>query len=104
LKQKIYYHQDYTCAIVPLWPIHRGERKTTFAKTYGVKKRWSWERVEKYSKEHGEQIGNMMRTHWEPDGNTLRMRENEKKLTPTPYPNPKGIKSGHLEPTQSSPL
>jgi hypothetical protein len=68
-------------------------------KAYGVKKRWYWERVEKYSKEHGEQIGNVMRTHWEPDENTLRMRENEKKLPPTPYPNPKGIQSGHLEPT-----
>jgi hypothetical protein len=93
LKQKIYYHQDYTHAIVPLWPIHTGERKTTFAKAYGVKKRWHWEHVEKYSKEHGE-----------PDQNTLRMREMKKNFPPAPYPNPKGTKSGHLEPTQSSPL
>jgi len=42
-----------------------------------------------YSKEHGEQIGNTMKTHWAPDENTLRMRENEKKLLPAPTPTQK---------------
>jgi hypothetical protein len=41
-----------------LWPIYIGERRTTFAKAYGIKQRCYWERVEEHSE-------NMMRTHGE---------------------------------------
>jgi hypothetical protein len=44
---------NYT--IPPLWPMYRGERRTTFAKAYGIKVRCYGEHVE-------EHIGNLMRT------------------------------------------
>jgi hypothetical protein len=52
-----------------LWPAHIiGERRTTIAKTYGIKVRC-----------YGEHIGNLMRTHWELEWkniwNTLGTRE-----------------------------
>jgi len=49
------------------WPIFISEKNTTFAKTYGLKKRCYWECVEKHSK-------NMMGIHWEPNENTLGTR------------------------------
>ncbi len=47
-----------------LWPTYIGERRTTFAKAYGIKVRC-----------YGEHIGNRMGTHWELKGNTLGTRE-----------------------------
>jgi hypothetical protein len=49
--------EDYIlkCIIPPLWPTYIGERRTTFAKAYGIKVRCYGEHVE-------EHIGNLMRT------------------------------------------
>jgi len=41
------------------------ERRTTFAKAYGIKARCYGEHV-------GEHIGNLIRTHWELEGNIVR--------------------------------
>ncbi len=71
--------------VPPLWPTYIGERRTKFAKSYGIKVRCYGEHV-------GEQIGNLMRTHlvlignivgtqWEPE-------KNEKKNS-SPRPHPK---------------
>jgi hypothetical protein len=40
----------------PLWPTYIGERRTTFAKAYGIKVRCYGEHV-------GEHIGNLIGTH-----------------------------------------
>jgi hypothetical protein len=57
-----------------LWPTYIGERRTTFAKAYGMK-------VICY----GEHIGNL--------GNTLELGKNEKKSFPHPQKNLKGKKN-----------
>jgi hypothetical protein len=44
--------------VPPLWPSYIGERRTTFAKAYGIKVRWYGEHV-------GEHLGDLMGTHWE---------------------------------------
>jgi len=44
--------------VFPLWPTYIGERRTTFAKTYGIKVRCYGEHV-------GEHIRNSIGTHWE---------------------------------------
>jgi hypothetical protein len=63
----------------PLWPRYIGERRTTFAKAYGIKVRCYGEHV-------GEHIGNLMRTHWELKRNIVGtnqdLGENEKILFP----------------------
>jgi hypothetical protein len=41
--------------VPPLWPTYIGERRTTFAKTYGIK-------VRCYGKRVGEHIGNILGT------------------------------------------
>jgi len=41
------------------------QRRTTFAKAYGIKVRCYGEHV-------GEHIGNLIRTHWELEGNIVR--------------------------------
>jgi len=43
----------------------RRERRTPFAKAYGIKARC-------YGKHVGEHIGNLIRTHWELEGNKVR--------------------------------
>jgi len=62
--------------VPPFWPTYIGERRTTFAKTYGIK-------VRCYGKRVGEHIGNILGTienlkersgntlgtFWEPNGN-----------------------------------
>jgi hypothetical protein len=53
---------------LPLWPTYIGERRTTFAKAYGIKVRCYGEHVE----EHLGNLRNILRTHGEPG-------ENEKK-------------------------
>jgi hypothetical protein len=48
-----------------LWPTPIiGERRTTFAKAYGIK-------VRCYEEHVGEHIGNLMRTHWELEGKNI---------------------------------
>ncbi len=66
--------------IPPLWPIYMGERRTTFAKAYGIKVRCYGEHVElENTLGTWEHIGNLMRTHWELEWkniwNTLGTRE-----------------------------
>jgi hypothetical protein len=51
-----------------LWPSYVGERRRTFAKTYGIKMRCYGEHV-------GEYIGNVMGTSREHSENTLRTRK-----------------------------
>jgi len=50
--------------VPPFWPIYSRERRTTFAKAYGIKVRCCEEHV-------GEHIGNLMGTHWELKGNIV---------------------------------
>jgi hypothetical protein len=69
-----------------------GERRTTFAKAYGIKVRCYGEHV-------GEHSGNLMRIHWELEGKIMRTHwepgNNEKKLLP--LPTEKGTKNKALE-------
>jgi hypothetical protein len=44
--------------VPPFWPIYKGERRTTFAKKYRIKKRCCWE----HFGEHSENIGNKLGT------------------------------------------
>ncbi len=63
--------------VLPLLPSYIGERRTTFAKAYGIN-------VSCYGEHVGEHIGNLknlMGIHWELKGNTLRTREKWKKKT-----------------------
>ncbi len=62
----------YTCnnppsikmgGVPPFWPIYIGERKTTFAKTYGIKNRCL------YYEDGAEKNGNLMGTLWKHIGN-----------------------------------
>ncbi len=73
--------------VPPLWPTYIGERRTTFAKSYGTKVRCYGEHV-------GEHIRNLMGTHWVLIGNIVETHwEPEKKnLLPHPSPNLKGEK------------
>jgi len=77
----------------PLWRTYIGERRTTFAKTYGKKVRC----YEKHVGEHIGNLGNMLRTHWEPEGNIVgthwEPRKNEKNILLPPPQRKKGIKS-----------
>jgi hypothetical protein len=82
------------------WPTYIGERRTTFAQAYQIKVRCYGEHVE-------EQIGNLMRTHWELKGNIAGTHWEQgnfflKSLLPSPFPLPhppnlKGKKPRHLE-------
>jgi hypothetical protein len=50
--------------VPPLLPTYMGERRTTFAKAYGLKVRCYGDHVEL-----GESIGNLKGTYWEPGKN-----------------------------------
>jgi hypothetical protein len=47
--------------VLSIWPRYIGERRTTFAKAYGIKVRCYGEHVG----EHIESLGNIVRTLWE---------------------------------------
>ncbi len=82
------------CRVPPLWPSYIGERRTTFAKAYGIKVRWYGEHV-------GEHIGNletMLGIQWEHIRNTLGTRKNEKNPPSSLLQNLKGKKA---RPTKS---
>jgi hypothetical protein len=66
-----------------LWPTYISEKGRTLGKTYEIKARWYWEHSWGTHKEH---IGNLMRTHWEFEGNMLGTKENGKHPPP---PSPK---------------
>jgi hypothetical protein len=51
-----------------LWPTYIGERRTRFAKAYGIK-------VRCYGEHFGEHIENLMRTYWEREGNIVGTRD-----------------------------
>jgi len=42
-----------TCRVPPLWPIYVGERRTTFAKAYGINVRCYWELFEEHVRNLG---------------------------------------------------
>jgi hypothetical protein len=67
----------------PLWPTYIGERRTTFAKAYGVKVRCYGEHVG----EHIGNLGNILATWWELKGNIVgthwELGKNEKQSFPT---------------------
>jgi hypothetical protein len=69
--------------VPPLWPTCVGERRTTFAKAYGITLR-------SYGEHVGEHIGNLMGAHWELKGNIVGRHwepgKKEKKSSPTPSP------------------
>jgi hypothetical protein len=76
--------------VPPFWRTYVGERRTTFAKSYGIKVRCYGEHV-------GEHIGNLMGTHWVLIGNVVgthwEPEKNEKKNpSPPPHPNIEGKK------------
>jgi len=76
--------------VLPLLPNYIGERRTTFAKAYGIN-------VSCYGEHVGEHIGNLknlMEIHWELKGNTLGTKEKWKK---NPFVFLKGKKTRHLE-------
>ncbi len=64
---------------LPIWPMYIGERRTTFAKAYGIKVRCYGEHVGGAHWELGEDIQNLMGTHWELKGNKLGTKEKLKK-------------------------
>jgi hypothetical protein len=78
----------------PLWPTYIGERRTTFAKAYGIKVKYYGE----YVGEHNGNLKNLMRSHWELERNIVKThwepRKNEKKILP--FPNLKRKKEGIL--------
>jgi len=59
------------CRVPPLWPTYIGERRTTFAKAYGIKVTCYGEHVGEYI----ESLGNTLRTYWEHKENIVRTRE-----------------------------
>jgi hypothetical protein len=65
--------------VPPLRPTYIGERRTTFAKAYGIKVRCYGEHVG----EHNGNLRNLMRSHRELERNIVRIhwepRKNEKK-------------------------
>ncbi len=83
-------------SVPPFWPAYIGERRTTFAKAYGIK-------VSCYGDHAGEHIGNLGKilgtlweptgkfkwTHWEHIGNKGKMRKKKKKKNPIPPHPPK---------------
>jgi len=82
----------------PLWRTYIGERRTTFAKTYGIKVRC----YEEHVREHIRNMGNILRTYWEPEGNIVGTHweptKNEKKilLPPSPHKKKRKKKQGAL--------
>ncbi len=83
---------------LPLWPRYIGE-EWTLSKTYGIKA-WC------FGNTLGEHIGNLMRTHWELEGNILGTNEKWKKSSPpkTPTPKLKKINQGTLSACWAFPL
>ncbi len=79
--------------VPPLWPSSIGERRTTFAKAYGIKVRCYGENVG----EHIGNLGNILGTHWELKRNTLGTREKWKKSFPTCPPPPQTSPPPKLE-------
>jgi hypothetical protein len=75
--------------IPSLWPTYIGERRTTFAKAYGIQVRCYWEHFGEHIEnlKHilifwWEPIGNWSETYWEHIGNQGKM---EKKTFPLPH-------------------
>ncbi len=71
--------------VPPLWPTYIGERRTTFTKAYKIKVRCLYE---EHVEEHIVNLGNILGTHYEFRGNTMRTHwetwKNEKKILPAP--------------------
>jgi hypothetical protein len=63
--QNIKFYGKMEC--FSLWPTYIGEKGRTLGKTYRIKARCYWE--------HIENLGNIMGTHWELDGNKLGTKE-----------------------------
>jgi hypothetical protein len=55
-------------SVPPLWPIYIGERRTTFAKACGIKKRCYWEHV----RENNQNMRNKLKTWGETNENLIR--------------------------------
>jgi hypothetical protein len=54
--------------VLLLWPTYIGERRTTFAKAYGIKVRCYGEHVG----EHNGSLRNLMKSHWELERNIVK--------------------------------
>jgi hypothetical protein len=65
-----------------LWCTYIGERRTTFAKTYGIKVRCYEEHVGEYIGN----LGNILRTHWELEGNLVDHIGNQGNFFKNPHP------------------
>jgi hypothetical protein len=59
---------------LPFWPTYIGEKGKTLGKTYGIKARCYWE--------HPWNLGNILGTQWELEGNMLGTKEKRKKNHP----------------------
>jgi hypothetical protein len=78
---------------LPLWPTYIGERRGgLWAKHMGLK----WGAIGNTFGEHIGNLGNILKTHWELEGNMLGTKEKGKKLSP-PTQNLKIKKSRHFE-------
>jgi hypothetical protein len=69
---KVWRHTEIEGSVLkyrvhPLSRTYIGERRTTFAKTYGIKVRC----YEEHVGEHIGNVGNILRIYWEPEGNAL---------------------------------
>ncbi len=82
--------------VPPLWHNYIGESRTTFAKASGIKVRCYEEHVGEHW-ELGEQIGNLMGTHWELKGNIIGTHWDQDFFTNPSPPNLKGKKARHFE-------
>jgi len=72
--------------VPPLGTRYIGERRTPFPKAYGIKVRWYGEHVG----ENIEKFRNILRTHWELEGNKVqthwKVGKNEKNHPSPPRP------------------
>jgi hypothetical protein len=60
---------------LPPWRTHIGEKGRTLGKTFGNKMRCYWEHPWGTHWEPREHIRNLMKTHWELEGNILGTKE-----------------------------
>jgi len=89
-----------------IWPSYLGEKGRALGKTYGIKARCYLKHLWGTHWEHREHIGNpgnILRTHWELEGNMLGTKEKGKKIPP-PTQNLKRKKSRHFECMLSLPI